>query len=521
MNGIRLNHLRNQRLYTLAFFLLAFAAAYVVAGWIIAGATENLLWAGLALAAGAIFLSILNNWRSGFYFFLIWLLFEDLVRKYMGNNMAIYFGKDVLVGVCYVSFFVALRRGEAQTFRPRFFLPLMLFFWLGFLQVFNPYSPSMLYGFLGLKLYFYYVPLMFVGYALVDSEPSLHKFLMFNLKLAVVIALLGAIQAVRGPEFLNPVDLAPDIRALSTLRRVAPLSGEVVYRPTSVFVSDGRFGWYLILMWLVAFGAAGYLLLKTRRSRNLAFLSFGVITATIPLTGSRGALLWTAGSALITAAAFVWGAPWKQREAYRIVRAIQRAFLVGGLAVLCLLIFYPQAIGARFSFYSETLNPSSPSSELQYRTGEYPFHNLMLAFQHERWPYGYGIGTASLGRQYVSRIMKVTPLPIGVENGFGTLIIEFGILGLALWLAWTAALLLAEWRVVRKLKGTPYFPIAFSIFWFSFLLLLPFTYMGMAPYQNFILNAYLWLLVGVLFRLPALAGFTLPYQVTPTPARAR
>jgi len=115
----------------------------------------------------------------------------------------------------------------------------------------------------------------------------------------------------------------------------------------------------------------------------------------------------------------------------------------------------------------------------------------------------------------------VAPLPIGVENGFGTLIIEFGILGLALWLAWTAALLLAEWRVVYKLRGTPYFPIAFSIFWFSFLLLLPFTYMGMAPYQNFILNAYLWLLVGVLFRLPALAGFTLPYQVTSSPARAR
>src|SRR5437879_13923383 len=102
MNGLRLNDLRNPRLYALAVFLLAFAAAYVVAGWIIAGAMENLLWAGLALAAGAIFLSILNNWRSGFYFFLIWLLFEDLVRKYMGTNMAIYFVNDVLVGSWYV-----------------------------------------------------------------------------------------------------------------------------------------------------------------------------------------------------------------------------------------------------------------------------------------------------------------------------------------------------------------------------------------------------------------------------------
>src|SRR2546427_8650008 len=105
----------------------------------------------------------------------------------------------------------------------------------------------------------------------------------------------------------------------------------------------------------------------------------------------------------------------------------------------------------------------------------------MLAFQHERWPYGYGIGTASLGRQYVSRIMKVTPLTIGVENGFGTLIIEFGILGLALWLAWTAALLLAEWRVVYKLRGTPHFPLALLLFLFFFFLLLPLTYIGMAP----------------------------------------
>src|SRR5260370_25417515 len=99
----------------------------------------------------------------------------------------------------------------------------------------------------------------------------------------------------------------------------------------------------------------------------------------------------------------------------------------------------------------------------------------MLAFQQERWPYGYGIGTASLGRQYISRIMKVNPLPIGVENGFGTLIIEFGILGLALWLAWTAALLLAQWRVVCKLKGTPYFPIALSIFLFFFFFFPSFT----------------------------------------------
>src|SRR5260370_22265559 len=108
----------------------------------------------------------------------------------------------------------------------------------------------------------------------------------------------------------------------------------------------------------------------------------------------------------------------------------------------------------------------------------------MLAFQHERWPYGYGIGAASLGRQYVSRIMKVNPLPIGVENGFGTLIIEFGILGLALWLAWTAALLLAEWRVGRQIKSTPPFPLRFLVFFFLFLLLFPLHLTCLVPPSN-------------------------------------
>jgi hypothetical protein len=64
---------------------------------------------------------------------------------------------------------------------------------------------------------------------------------------------------------------------------------------------------------------------------------------------------------------------------------------------------------------------------------------------------------------------------------------------------------LSAWHVVRKLKGSPWFPLAFVIFLYSFLLLFPMTFSGLQAYQDFILNAYLWLLLGVLFRLPKLA----------------
>jgi len=66
------------------------------------------------------------------------------------------------------------------------------------------------------------------------------------------------------------------------------------------------------------------------------------------------------------------------------------------------------------------------------------------------------------------------------------------------------SLLRSGWDVLRRLYGTHLFPVGFSILWFAFLLLLPFTYGSLAAYQNYILNSYLWLLVGVLFRLPAL-----------------
>ncbi len=504
--------LHDRRIRALALLVLMVWGAYAVSGWIVAGATDNLIYAALGAAAFVALLAILNHWQTGVYLFVGWLLFEDLARKFLGNNMVIYFGKDVLVGVMYLSFFAAVRRKEVTLFRPKFLLPLVIFFWFGVIQVLNPASPSMLFGLLGLKLYFYYIPLIFVGYALADFEFELRPFFRWNLVLASVIALLGSIQAIAGPGFLNPARPAEDIQRLSTLYRMSPISGEVLYRPTSVFVSDGRFATYMILAWLMAFGVAGYLVFRARRERMLAFVTIGMVTAGIVLSGSRGALMWTAGSALVAAAAFLWGAPWRQRGVMRVLRVIQRTVLLGGVALTILLTMYPEALGSRLAFYSETLSPQSPASELAHRMGNYPLRNFLFAFDYPRWPYGYGVGTASLGGQYISRLFHIQPVP-GVESGYGTLVVEMGILGLALWIVWTVAVILAAWRVVRKLKGTPWFPLGFAIFWFAILLLFPMTYMGIQAYQNFVLNAFLWLLLGILFRLP-----TLPFDQTPAQA---
>jgi hypothetical protein len=106
--------------------------------------------------------------------------------------------------------------------------------------------------------------------------------------------------------------------------------------------------------------------------------------------------MWDAGIALVVTAGFLWGAPWRQGEVIRVVRAIQRSVLFVGIALILLLTTYP-------------------------------LQQLGYAFNQPRWPYGYGIGTCTLGTQYVIRIMHATPMRAAVESGFGNLVVELGI----------------------------------------------------------------------------------------------
>lgn len=487
----------------LAFGLFVFVifGAYKASEAILANDMVSLALAAIVLVGGAVVIAILNDWRRGLYALVAWILFEDLARKYLGNNMAIYFGKDVLALVLYISFFRARRAGRMEGFRIPFRIPLLLFVWFCVLQIFNPASTSIFYGILGAKVDFLYIPLIYIGYMFMESEEDLHRFFSFICVLIIIVAGLGLAQSIIGKSFLNPPTLQEDIRLLGTLYRIAPISGLVAYRPTSVFVSAGRFQDFLLLSWIMSLGYAGYLLLRTRRGRTLAFTTVGVVAAASLMSASRGVFMWNAGSALIIIAGFLWGAPWRQREAIRLLGAIRRTLLIVGVVIVVLLTIFPEEFGSRLAIYSETLMPNSPVSELVARTQTYPLQQLEYAFEHPRWPYGYGLGTCTLGTQYVVRIMGATPMYIDVESGFGNLIVELGIVGLILWLVLGFSIARSTGKIAKELKGTPWFPLAFVICLYGILLFFPMTFVSSSVYQDFVLNSNLWLLLGILFRL--------------------
>jgi hypothetical protein len=476
-----------------------------LSNWIITGSSQGLVIGGMAIALVIILVNTLNDWRSGLFLFILWLLFEDLSRKYLGNGLIFFFGKDLIAAITYASFLKAKAKKQVAWFKPPFLVPLLLFFGLALIQVFNTASPSIVYGLLGLKLYFYYVPLMFLGYALIDTSRDLERCLIYNIALGLAIAILGIIQSIVGLTFLNPADLNPEFKALGNLTRESPLSHLSVPAPTSVFVSSGRFGWYIIIVAILAVGAQAYMLLTRRRRAAWGFLGVGVALVAAMQSASRGTIMYTIISILTLSAGFLWGAPWRWGEGHKLVKAIRRSLLIGAAGLFLMVQLFPTAIGANYAFYAETLDPTSSATQLQYRAIDYPLGNFDIVFEHDRWPIGYGTGTSSLGMQYVSKLLNAPPPENWVESGWGVLVLEMGILAPILWFFWGLTVLYYGWKAVRQLRETVYFPVGLAILWYAFLLLFPFTHMGMQPYQNYVMNAYFWLLIGILFRLPQLA----------------
>jgi hypothetical protein len=517
--SIHVPRIKPQMLIGSIVFLAGICVAYELGGTIAQGDTRVIEFAALGFAGCGAALAILRNWRTGFYCFLVWLLFEDFARKYMHNDLALFFGKDVLAALTYVSLYAAIRKGREKTFRPPFLVPLAMFVWLGAIQIFNSNSPSILYGLLGFKVYFYYIPLLWVGYALIRNDEELRKFLVVNAVVAMVISLIGIVQAIVGNSFLNPQVLAPEIRQLGNLDKYTPIGGQALNLPDSVFVSAGRFGAYLIVVWIVAIGAAAYLILaRARRGPKTVLASIAVIAAATVLSGTRGTVVYMIAFSLVMVVGFLWGGSRRPAQSRLLLKAVRRAVIVGALGLAAILLIFPKQAGVRIAFYTQTLLPQSSAYEGTWRGVGYPLQNLEDAFTVPHWQLGNGIGLASLGRQYVTEILKQPPPNLWVEEGFGVLIVELGIVAPFLWLLWSGALLYFCWKVVRSLRGTRFFPIAFAITWYALLLLIFLTWGGLSIYQNYINNAYLWILVGVLFRLPDLLQNT-PSILVPVPVR--
>src|SRR2546421_8070851 len=148
-------HNSGRNLLTVALIALA---AYACANLIVEDDLLTLYYVGLVVLGIVALVAILKDWRAGVYCFVAWIAVEDLIRKYLGNNMTVYFAKDFLAIVLYISFFVVRRSTLTKLCPPPFLIPFLDFFWYCAIQAFNPASTSIFYAMMGFQLCFFYPP---------------------------------------------------------------------------------------------------------------------------------------------------------------------------------------------------------------------------------------------------------------------------------------------------------------------------------------------------------------------------
>jgi len=451
-----------------------------------------------------------SDWRAGVLLLIAWLTVEDLIRKYMGNNMVIYFFKDIIYLVTLFAFTLASFRRGRQPFNPPFLKPLVSFLIFAAVQTFNPNTPSPLYGLLGFRMNFFYLPLLWVGFHVWEMPPDLGRFWVFCLTVGTAVAVLGIIQGIVGLDFLNPPTLAEEIRPLAYLIREAPISGYKVPRPCSVFVSDGRFGHFMLLCLTLGLGMSIALWLTplwrnwlSRWQQGAILIGTGVCAAALFMVGSRGGFVFGSLTVLVLLLINRWQTTLQYvRRQWR--KALPIVSVALGVAFLVVTVIAPEALKARWAFYWETLSPWSPRSELFDRIFRYHPQNFMGAFLSPYALFGQGFGTNSLGIQYLRKFTDVLLPFVIVESGLGNIVAEVGIIGLMLWLLWCFSVTIWAWQLTFQLRDTPFASIAACIAWYATVKVLGPLWGGMAGFQEFIGNAFLWLLLGILGRLPYL-----------------
>ena len=491
----------NQQFVAIGFVAVAFLSAFYLGRTIIAEDYRELALA-LVFAVGSLStVFILREWRLGVVLFFVWAVFEDLLRKYLGNNMLVYAVKDVVALAAYASFLLAVLQRKETVMKNPLRVPLLAFVAWVAIETLNPYLENYLVPVLGLRMSLFYLPMLFLGSSFFANEEHVRKFWFLMLGVAAFIGVLGIVQSFVGLDFLNPTS-APNLRLYLT--RYAPESGSAVPRPTATFVDAGRFAQYMLVMAYVGLGIVAYFyniaVARSRRVRFFAWACWIVILAGLFLSGQRSAIIMVILSLI---GMFVIWLVLRPR-----IRSVLRPFpfgkilLAGAIVLLITAAVMPERFEAAYRFYVETIDPRA-STEVSRRPLAH-VHSTIFALEESGW-IGHGTGSSSLGLQYVAPLLpeaEAYKFRDQVEGGYAVVVWEWGIVGFVLWLWWSLLLLKIMIQTVWRLRDTRFFWLAGTIALCIFAVLFPNFFTGMQIYQNYLTQAFLWFLIGMLFRLP-------------------
>ena len=450
----------------------------------------------LALAVGV------WNWRWSIYGLLCYLPFSGIpiLAAYPGRTeraVAILAKDFVFVIPAYVGFlaFFALRRR-------RFWFPgapLVLFGLLALvvlIQAFNPELPNHLIGFVGIKIWLFYIPLVFLGYHLVQSRPDLFRVLGLMSLVAIVPIMVGLVEVVlyyageAGTVYSAYGDAAaPATQNFTTF--VLP-GGCEIRRVPSTFSFFYQYYLFAASMIVIVYG-------WWRGSRP------------------AGRQLWGGGVlfGLVCLAALFSG--------------LRLAFVVIPLLVIVMLILARKsantlpwaavAAGACVLLVGGGVGAGTCgiAQHLTATTTEETHHVITTGVSeavHRTW-LGLGAGADSTGARYAFPNVEQASLPVGSvqESWYVKTYLELGVFGLVIVAALLGTILFRIFRLHQRIRDPRLKVVSAGIVALIGWVLLynvKAQYLDLDP-----INIYFWLFIGMLMKFPLLERE--PTEASPQP----
>lgn len=470
--------------------IAAMAGVAIVMGAAVAGgipmartAVLPLVGAGLVLLIASS--TLLRSWQVALGVFLAWLVVEDLVRKLSGNDIRMYFVKDAIYLLLLISLFIKpTNRGAWRAAIGNARLPLYGVMGWAVVMAIPVAMVDWQLAVVGLRLDFLYVPLVVAGFLLAQGGRALSRALLLMALLGAVASSVGILQAILGPEFLSPGRPTPGLINLVLIRAQG-----TVYRPTGTFVDPGRFDSMAVIA--VAIGIAA-MFVNRGRLRGVAAACVLVSFAAVWVSGGRSGLLQALallGIALIPIM--------RHLRRSTLVTLVLVAFgVIAGTAAIS--YFLPNLLSNRFAFYLSTLNPLSGANEWGFRWSQFT-SNLQRGIDLGG-VIGLGTGHESLGKQYLyGGATNSTSGLYSIEGGYAAVAVEFGLVGLVIWLVWTIGWTRRQIRLAWAERDWVLRSAGLVLVGYLVIFLIIEFAIGFQSFQNYFANAYFWLLSGVVF----------------------
>jgi hypothetical protein len=395
------------------------ASSLITFALAVRGPQQTVLLIAASLAIFALALLVVSpRYEVSLAIFIVYLGVLDGYLKLKSGSQSVALGRDVLLYAIAAGALIRLSVGKRVHFPP-YTGWIVAFVAVCLVQLANPHNHSLLHALGGLRPHLEFVPLFFLGYAVMRSAKRLRVFLIL---LLAVTAINGAVALYQYQ--LTPAQLASWGPGYSRLiNGFGAIAARVSYNPNQAQATHVRpfglgsdTGFSGNLAALAAPAAIALLVLRRRVARGISVALAGSVVVALVASQARVSLIGAAFSVIAFTALST-----ASRRRLRVILGIATVVVISWFAVSIV----ATNIGAQVFQRYQSIAPSRVvSTSINYKRSSFSALGTYLV----KYPLGAGLGTSGPASTFANNSLR----DLNAENEFNFLILELGYPGLLL-----------------------------------------------------------------------------------------